>query len=167
MLLYGLGARHAAVIELSVGAGLVFILFVFTISLAGEAASGSASATPRYLAATMAGLGLLLLGELAWPNFKDTTPAQAVSLSTSLWADRQLDVLGQIVLIFTGALTVMGLLTNLTTAPSRQQPSAREDGVPPLGPAHGTGPSMIDGKGHANGQRRGGRPERAREEVVP
>jgi NADH:ubiquinone oxidoreductase subunit 6 (subunit J) len=36
LLIYGLGARQAAVIELSVGAGLVFILFVFAISVCDQ-----------------------------------------------------------------------------------------------------------------------------------
>lgn len=125
LLLYRLGAQQAAVIELSVGAGLVFILFIFTINLAGEAGPTQRSAVPRALALTLAGLAALLLGELAWPRVAASAAAQAGPLAASLWVDRQLDVLAQIVLIFAGAVTIVGLLAGTAepeAAPKPERP---------------------------------------------
>src|SRR5437879_3665469 len=48
--LYRLGAPHVAVIELSVGAGLVAVLFVFTITTAGDHTKRAAPGVPRWLA---------------------------------------------------------------------------------------------------------------------
>src|ERR1044071_1087112 len=60
MVLYALGAREVAVVELSVGAGLVIILFVFAISLAGQPNQGSRARVPTPVAVALAGLVLLL-----------------------------------------------------------------------------------------------------------
>jgi NADH:ubiquinone oxidoreductase subunit 6 (subunit J) len=109
LLLYSLGLRQAAVIELSVGAGLVFILFVFTINLAGEGRAAGSS-VPRAAAAGVMGLIVALLGFLAWPRLPAVGGAPETPLSVSLWAERPFDVLVQIVLIFAGAVTIVSLL---------------------------------------------------------
>ncbi len=119
LLLYSLGAPQAAVIELSVGAGLVFILFVFAINLAPGEAPRDPALVPEPLAWTLVGLVALLVGELAWPYLAAQATTASTALGTVLWQDRQLDALVQIVIIFAGALTVAGLL-----APERQSKEA-------------------------------------------
>jgi len=121
MLLYLLAAPQAAVIELSVGAGLVFILFVFAINLSPGEAPSDRSVVPVALAVTMTGCLLVLLGELVWPLLAGPAAAAVAgtALSSVLWHDRQLDVLVQVALIFVGALTVAGLL-----APEREASEA-------------------------------------------
>ena len=49
VLLYRLGAYEVSVIELSVGAGLVTVLFVFAINIAGDESIGLPSVIPRGL----------------------------------------------------------------------------------------------------------------------
>ena len=50
VVLYRLGAHEVAVIELSVGAGLVTVLMVFAIAIAGEDAMSLPPLVPRWLA---------------------------------------------------------------------------------------------------------------------
>jgi len=111
MIFYSLGAREAAIIELSVGAGLVTVLFVFAISVAGDESIEGKPAVPRALAAMLAGLciiGLIwLLRDIVAPA---PTAASASTLTTVLWHDRALDVLVQVALIFTGVIGLLGLL---------------------------------------------------------
>ncbi len=134
LLLYGLGAPQAAVIELSVGAGLVFILFVYAINLAPGDAAGDRALVPVPLATALTGLVLLLLGVLAWPRLATQAAAVGAALGTILWEDRLLDALVQIVLIFAGALTVAGLLAperQPGQAPAIGQPGLTEQAAPP------------------------------------
>lgn len=120
LVLYQIGAHEAAVIELSVGAGLVTILFVFGISIAGEDAMDAPSVAPRFLSS---GLALLLVALLVWfilPVEHLTPPQPDVSFSTMLWERRGLDMLVQIGLIFAGVLGVLGLLADEVRAVQRQ-----------------------------------------------
>jgi len=125
LVMYSLGLPQAAVIELSVGAGLVFILFVFAISLAPTAARAANALVPAPLAITGVGLVLLLFGELAWPHLASQPAVSVATLGAVLWEDRQLDLLVLIALIFAGALTVAGLLApeiEPRTAPAARAP---------------------------------------------
>ena len=112
LMFYLLGAVQVAVIELSVGAGLVTVLFVFAINISGEEAVDLKPTMPKplawglvaiaigltiYLTIQRGGLTLLL-------KAPDETPA-------ILWTDRYLDILLQIALIFSGVLGVLGLLS--------------------------------------------------------
>src|SRR5271169_5421058 len=63
-----LGAPEVGVVELSVGAGLVTVIFVFAISVAGEESIGLTSIVPRPLAWTLMGAFLFLLGWLTLPG---------------------------------------------------------------------------------------------------
>lgn len=110
ILLYELGARQVAVIELSVGAGLVTVLFVFAISIAGDDGLGLESAIPRWLAIGAVGVLLVLLVGMALPLDEVDVTVGAFSIEAALWNERALDVLVQIVLIFTGVLCLLGLL---------------------------------------------------------
>ena len=78
VMIYLLGAPHIAVIELSVGAGLVTVLFVFAINIAGEDTSVLKSLIPMPVAvgavALAVGLGLVLILR-ANPGAVLTSPA--------------------------------------------------------------------------------------------
>jgi NADH:ubiquinone oxidoreductase subunit 6 (subunit J) len=60
--LYLLDAPYVAAIELSVGAGLVAVLFAFTITTAGDHTKRAAPGVPRWLATGLTVLALTLLG---------------------------------------------------------------------------------------------------------
>src|SRR5512139_3489278 len=111
LVMYRLGAPEVAVIELSVGAGLVTVLFVFAINIAGEDTLFLRSLVPPPLA-WAAALGVVALG--GWMGLPVlTAPAsgpQTVPFATVLWEYRSLDVLLQVVLIIGGVLAVLGLL---------------------------------------------------------
>jgi NADH:ubiquinone oxidoreductase subunit 6 (subunit J) len=112
-LLYSLGAREIAVIELSVGAGLVTVLFAFSLSLVGESVHDVITVVPRLLILALVLHAVILLVWLVMPLEKFTQPLSLLlepSFSNTLWQARSLDVLLQIALIFVGALTVLSLL---------------------------------------------------------
>jgi uncharacterized MnhB-related membrane protein len=140
VLIYMLGAPAVAVIELSVGAGLVTVLFVFSFSITGEITTDERTLLPRGLVWVMV---IALVGLLSWlllPLRGETilqirTGLPAVSepdFGAMLWQQRGLDVLVQMVLIFAG---VMGLLGLLSTSGPGLQILSRE---------RGTGASELD-----------------------
>lgn len=129
-LLYYLGAAEVAVIELSVGAGLVTVLFVFGISIAGEDAMSQPSLVPWAVAG---GLALVAMGLVAWFTLPSADPATAVSepsFSVMLWEQRGLDVLVQIGLIFSGVLGILGILAERETAVESALAAKREANAP-------------------------------------
>jgi len=111
---YLYGATQLAVFELSVGAGLVTVLFVFAINISGEEAMQARSIIPIPLALSLVVLSLLLLGGLILLQGAPPVSISPVEteplLAFSLWQQRALDVLVQIVLIFSGVLGLLGLL---------------------------------------------------------
>ena len=133
VLLYSLGAHEVAVIELGVGAGLVTVLFVFSLNLVGEERLERRAVLPRSL--VWASVILVVL-QLAWLIFQASGAALQVSepsFSIVLWQNRGLDMLVQIPLLFAAALGVLGLLaeagpaqtpaeTQINTAPEEDQP---------------------------------------------
>lgn len=111
LLMYLLGAPEVAVIELSVGAGLVTVLFVFAINIAGEEPLTQKPLLPQWLAWVFVLLAIGLLGWLLLPVFNIVLPGPSYTdFTSSLWQNRSLDALLQIVLIFAGILGVLGLL---------------------------------------------------------
>ncbi len=106
------GARLVAVIELSVGAGLVTVLFVFAINIAGDDVIGTRPVPPLRWIVSVAVLFVVLLGWFVWPApAAASAPAVAEpSLSVLLWQLRGMDLMVQIVLIFSGVLGLLGLL---------------------------------------------------------
>ncbi len=113
--LYTLGAAQVAVIELSVGAGLVTVLFDFAIGIAGDDAISAPSRVPRWLAVLLVLLSVLLLAWFNLPVFGVQLPAPLPNAGPSsfaavLWQQRGLDVLVQILLIFCGVLGALGLI---------------------------------------------------------
>lgn len=119
--LYSLGAAQVAVMELSIGAGLVTVLFVFAIAIVGAESIDEHPIIPKVAAGGLVLLSLLLL---AWNNLPlvgvtTASPPSAESVfSTVLWQQRGLDVLVQIVLLFAGALGALGLLGEVKPRPA-------------------------------------------------
>jgi uncharacterized MnhB-related membrane protein len=109
------GAPQVAVIELSVGAGLVTVLFVFAISIAGDEAVSVRSLLPLPLAIGLALLSIFLLGWYILPAhlLPAATLQGETSLTDVLWNQRGLDVLVQVVLIFSGVLGLLALLAEV------------------------------------------------------
>jgi uncharacterized MnhB-related membrane protein len=118
-----LGAPEVGVVELSVGAGLVTIIFVFAINVAGEESIGLTSIVPRPAAWALMGVFLVLLAWLTLPGL--VTPAlhrDALPFLRALWDERSLDTVLQVALIFSGVLGSLGLLAERREAgqPARQ-----------------------------------------------
>jgi NADH:ubiquinone oxidoreductase subunit 6 (subunit J) len=112
---YQYGARQVAVIELSVGAGLVTVLFVLAINIAGDEPLPARPVLPRWLTIGLILLFVLVLGWFTLPGLL-AAPAVAQSgmgFSQILWQDRGLDVPVQVVLIFSGVLGFLGLLAEV------------------------------------------------------
>lgn len=109
--LYLMGAAQVAVMELSVGAGLVTVLLVYAVSVVGDDALDPASVIPKPLAFILVGLVSVLLGWMAFPAVQTTLTDVSEDLVTSLWQNRVLDVWIQIALIFSGVMGVLGLLS--------------------------------------------------------
>jgi uncharacterized MnhB-related membrane protein len=113
LLLFMMGAPEIAVIELSVGAGLVTVLFVFAINIAGEEIPIKQSIIPRPLAIVLVAAAVGLLGWMILNGRAATafSPAET-GFALVLWNERVLDVLLQVLLIFAGVLGVLGLLSD-------------------------------------------------------
>lgn len=112
MALYAAGAHIAAVIELSVGAGLVTVLFVFAISIAGDDALRSREFIPNPVAIFLALVFLLLLGRMVLPVDAAKAVVDKVPFADVMWHDRVVDTLLQLVLIFTGVLCLLSLIAD-------------------------------------------------------
>lgn len=110
ILLYRLGAFEVAVIELSVGAGLVTVLFVFAINIAGEESIGLPPVVGRGLAWLLCLAPLAVIGALVLPSVTTGAPPAAATFVNVMWEQRALDVVVQVVLIYAGVLGLLGLL---------------------------------------------------------
>ena len=109
--LYLLGAAQVAVMELSVGAGLVTVLLVYAVSVVGDDALDPASVIPKPLAFIIVGAVAVILGWMAFPAAQSTITNLSEDLVSSLWENRVLDVWIQIALIFSGVMGILGLLS--------------------------------------------------------
>jgi uncharacterized MnhB-related membrane protein len=112
ILFYMLDAREVAVIELSIGAGLVTVLFVFAISIAGDEAMSAKPLIPWVLGVALVGCLVVLLGWMVVPGFLTAQPSAELSSTDILWDVRGLDLIVQVSLIFAGVLSVLGLLSD-------------------------------------------------------
>jgi uncharacterized MnhB-related membrane protein len=112
LMFYLLGAVQVAVIELSVGAGLVTVLFVFAINISGEEAMDLKSVMPKPLAwgAIVIAVGLTIYLTIQGGGLTLVLNA-ATEAPAILWSERHLDILLQSALIFSGVLGVLGLLS--------------------------------------------------------
>ena len=111
LLLYLLGAAEVAVIELSVGAGLVTVLFVFAINIAGDENLDAKGIIPVPIAWGLIAFALITLSLFSLPQLNIPLPEILThNFNNVLWENRSLDLLLQIVLIFAGVLGILGLL---------------------------------------------------------
>ncbi len=111
VVIFMLGATQVAVMELSVGAGLVTVLMVYALSVVGEDALDPTSVIPKPLAMGLVGAVTILLGWMVYPAVQATIITGDIDLASVLWQSRVLDVWIQIVLIFSGVMGVLGLLS--------------------------------------------------------
>src|SRR5690606_18521190 len=107
---YLMGAAQIAVIELSVGAGLITVLFVFAISLAGDEGLEAPPIVPRSIAGLLVAFAVALLGLQILPFPAVEQAGATAPFAEVLWQERGLDVLVQLVLIFVGVVGVLGLI---------------------------------------------------------
>lgn len=107
--LYAAGARQAAVIELSVGAGLVTVLLVFAIGVTGLETMEGPPLLPVSLLWSLVLVPLVLLAVLTLPLLSPFAGAGSQPLGLVLWQQRTLDVLVLIALIFVAALGMLGI----------------------------------------------------------
>ena len=129
VILYLLGAQQVAVIELSVGAGLVTVLLVYALSVVGDDAADLLSVIPKPLALTLVGLSAILVGFMIFPLVEPPLNVTSFSLTIILWQQRVLDVWIQIALIFSGVLGVLGLLSEKVVEVSSLQEVSLTTGV--------------------------------------
>jgi uncharacterized MnhB-related membrane protein len=112
VMLYMLGAPQIAVIELSVGAGLVTVLFVFAINISGEEPLNLKPFIPKPVAW---GLVIIAVGLTLYMLINGGILSSVIQTSKTtpsiLWNDRYLDILLQIGFIFCGVLGVLGILS--------------------------------------------------------
>jgi uncharacterized MnhB-related membrane protein len=118
--IYLLGAAQVAVMELSVGAGLVTVLLVYALSVVGDDALDPASVIPKPLAFGAVGTVVILLGLMVYPAVQINVDQGASTLANALWQNRVLDVWIQIALIFSGVMGVLGLLSEQTSSKNKE-----------------------------------------------
>jgi uncharacterized MnhB-related membrane protein len=118
--IYLLGAAQVAVMELSVGAGLVTVLLVYALSVVGDDALDPTSVIPKPLAFVLVGMTILMFGWMVFPALPTYFERGSMTLAISLWESRVLDVWIQIVLIFSGVMGVLGLLSEKTPGKSEE-----------------------------------------------
>ena len=118
--IYLLGAAQVAVMELSVGAGLVTVLLVYALSVVGDDALDPASVIPKPLAFGAVGTVVILLGLMVFPAVQINVDQGTSTLADSLWQNRVLDVWIQIALIFSGVMGVLGLLSEQASSKNKE-----------------------------------------------
>ena len=110
IVLYRLGAHEVAVIELSVGAGLITVLLAFAISMA-EDESMPATFVPRPVAWVLI---LTACGLLLWLILPELPAVQVMAQDApffvQVWDNRLLDLLVQMAIIISGVIGVLSLL---------------------------------------------------------
>lgn len=109
--IYKLGAAQVAVIELSVGAGLVTVLLVYALNVVGDDALDPSSIISKPLALSFVILLVAMLGWMVYESWIALPSMGAIVLADVLWQQRVLDVWVQIALIFSGVMGVLGLLS--------------------------------------------------------
>jgi NADH:ubiquinone oxidoreductase subunit 6 (subunit J) len=138
ILMYLLGAFAVAVIELSVGAGLVTVLFVFAISIAGDETIEIKSIIPRPIALIISLVSVVLLAFMTFSSLVSLSlPTAEPPFSEMLWQQRGLDMLVQSGLLFAAVVGMLGLLSEAKvpakekkTVPAKE-PQASQPAVKP------------------------------------
>ena len=114
MIMYRLGAPLAAVFELSVCAGLISVIFITTVSFTQRVSRERLLIRRRerfvkfwYLPVIIILAGLLLSQYLKIPQVKFPLPGREQEVRDLLWNRRQLDILGQVVILLAGVFGVV------------------------------------------------------------
>jgi len=127
--LYLLGAYEVAVIELSVGAGLVTVLLVYALSVIGEDVFDPTSIIPKPLAIFLVtAIGGLVIW-MVYPLTIHPNTNGEVLLADVLWKYRALDVWVQVALIFSGVMGVLGLLSEKVHPQGQEMPSYENQAI--------------------------------------
>lgn len=143
---YKAGAPVIAAMELSVGAGLVTVMFVFSIAIAGEDAMDARTLFPPALAWLLIVGAVVLLGWSVLPIEQMEPNVSEPPFATMLWEERGLDVLVQIGLIFAGVLGILGLLTEPAIERKRETAAEKTHAVKPAGKLGTTGVVAATGR---------------------
>lgn len=120
VILYLLGAFEVAVIELSVGAGLVTVLLVYALSVIGDVTYDPTSIIPKPFAFLLVAAIAIIVGWEAYPLAIKSSGSGEVLLADVLWKSRALDVWVQVSLIFSGVMGVLGLLAERVQPEEKQ-----------------------------------------------
>jgi len=116
--LFIMGVYWAALVELSVCSGLITVVFVSVISLTTVDRRGEERGKAhqqRYIALPflLIFVGICLVAVFAMNNFQfsiePVVPASFSEFTDVFWKARQVDILGQIIVILTGAFAVVVL----------------------------------------------------------
>ena len=124
-LIYLMGSPGIAVIELSVGAGLVTVLFIFSISIIGDEKITSKIFIPKWLAISITVVAFGLLGIMtAIDSIPVLKGVQAELIADTIWVDRKLDIDIQAALIISG---ILGILMIVAPSTARWVKERRND----------------------------------------
>jgi NADH:ubiquinone oxidoreductase subunit 6 (subunit J) len=113
VLFYLIGAIELAVIELSVGAGLVTVLFVLAISVAGEDPTEPKSIIRKPIAWALVLIPIGLLAFMILPALQSAPATSEPPFAEVMWQQRGLDALVQSGLIFAAVVGLLGLLADV------------------------------------------------------
>lgn len=112
IMMYLLGAYQLAVIELSVGAGLVTVLFMFAINIAGDEPIPDLSFIPKFLARILVIIAVAIIGWQILPLLNlPININQDLGFQTVIWENRKVDLYLQVVMVFAGVVSMLRLLT--------------------------------------------------------
>ncbi len=142
ILLYLLGAYQVAVIELSVGAGLVTVLFVFAISIAGDETIEARAIIPKPIAIVISLVSIVLLGFMTISSLISLPATTEASFSEIVWQQRGLDMVVQSGLMFAAVVGMLGLLSE-AKVPMREKQSVKAKEPSPSQPAASTATSEV------------------------
>lgn len=117
IVMFMLGSPWAAVFELSVCAGLITVVLISAISLTGEKPSDEIVQLRKQRLKRFIVLPILLVVAagllwMSWPYLSNWVPKIVSSKATfqeALWNVRQLDILGQIIIILAGVFGIVVL----------------------------------------------------------
>ena len=112
ILFYLMGAAELAVIELSVGAGLVTVLFVLAITVAGEDSGELKAMIRKPIAWALVLIPIGLLAFMIIPSLEIARATGEPAFSEVMWQQRGLDALVQSGLIFAAVVGLLGLLAD-------------------------------------------------------
>lgn len=114
IMMYLLGAYEIAVIELSVGSGLVTVLFMFAINIAGDEPIPDLSFIPKFVARLFVLIAIIIIGWQILPLLNmPINLSQDVGFQSVVWEARKVDLYLQVVMIFAGVISMLRLLTGI------------------------------------------------------